>query len=151
MVGMNKGNALKSNEVDNLNMQYEEKALDWMADMLDLPDWFKRQNGAQSAIYSSAGDSFLNVALAAKNRQRMVNPEADLIDKQVGYMSIVSNVAVERSIKFSNLIVHCLKDNREWNIVDEFIMKTEEIEAMFEQDIRNGLTPTLFILTVGST
>ena len=30
-------------------------------------------------------------------------------------------------------------------------MKTEEIEAMFEQDIRNGLTPTLFILTVGST
>ena len=81
----------------------------------------------------------------------MVNPEADLIDKQVGYMSIVSNVAVERSIKFSNLIVHCLKDNREWNIVDEFIMKTEEIEEMFEQDIRNGLTPTLFILTVGST
>ena len=100
MVGLNESNNSTSEPVDRLNIKHEEKALDWISDMLKLPSCFKRKNGAQSVIYSSAGDSFLNVALAAKNRQRMLFPEEDLVDKQVGYMSVVSNVAVERSIKF---------------------------------------------------
>ena len=151
MVGLNEANTRKSEEIDSLNMQYEQKALDWMADMLDLPEKFRRINGAQQAIYTSAGDSFLNVALAAKNRQRMLNPDKNLVDKQVGYLSMLSNSAVERSVKFSNLRVNCIKDTVKCEIVDDFPIYTEYLENLFEEDIRKGLTPTLFILTLGST
>ena len=151
MVGLNEANARRSEKVDSLNMEYEQKALDWMADMLDLPEKFRRMNGAQQAIYSSAGDSFLNIALAAKNRQRMLNPDINLVDNQVGYMSMVSNVAVERSIKFSNLRINCIKDTVKCEIVEDFPISTQYLGNLFQEDIRKGLTPTLFILTVGST
>ena len=37
MVGLNESNKSKSEPVDRLNIKYEEKALDWIADMLKLP------------------------------------------------------------------------------------------------------------------
>ena len=151
MVGLNENNKSKSEPVDRLNIKYEEKALDWIADMLKLPSWYSRKKGAQSAIYSSAGDSFLNVALAAKNRQRLQFPDENLVDKQVGYMSIVSNSAVERSIKFWNLILNYIKDSKRSQLIDDFPIISEELEAMFESDVRKGLKPTIYILTLGST
>ena len=37
MVGLNESNISTSEPIDRLNIRYEEKALDWIADMLKLP------------------------------------------------------------------------------------------------------------------
>ena len=150
MVGWNERNSSKFELIDSLNMKYEGKVLNWMADLLDLPDWLRRENGAQSGIYSSAGCSFLNVTVAAKHRQRIQNPDLNLIDKQVGYMSTVSSMAVERAIKFSNLIVNYVQNTIKTDIVDDYPLTTEELEKIFENDINQGLKPTIYMLTIGS-
>ena len=66
-------------------------------------------------------------------------------------MSILSNIAVERAIKYSNLNLHLVNSIGKTKIVDEFPVSADEVEAMFEEDISKGLKPTLYILTIGST
>ena len=151
MIGLNEINLTASDPLQLKNYDYEETVLEWIADMLDLPDCFRAKSGATACIFSAADDSFYSTALAAKNRQKQKYPDKNLVDKQVGYMSIHSNIAVERTIKYSNLNLHLVNSIGKTKIVDEFPVSTEEVEAMFEEDIAKGLYPTLYILTVGST
>ena len=74
-----------------------------------------------------------------------------MVDKQVGYMSIHSNITVERAIKYSNLNLHLVNSIGKTKIVDEFPVSANKVEVMFEEDIANGLKPTLYIITIGST
>jgi len=66
-------------------------------------------------------------------------------------MTPVSNLAVERSITFSNLKLHYIKCEEGEHKVDEYPITAESIEKEFQKDIDNGLIPTLFITSLGST
>ena len=75
----------------------------------------------------------------------------NIIDKQVGYMTNIGNTAIERSINFSNLILKKVKPSESSKIVDEFPITAEYLEEIFQNDVDNGLVPTFFITTLGST
>ena len=66
-------------------------------------------------------------------------------------MTPLSNLAVERSIKFSNLNLHYIEWESQDNKVDEYPLKAEDIELEFQKDIDSGLIPTIFIISLGST
>lgn len=92
----------------------------------------------------------MNAALAAKNKKQIEFSPRSIIDKQVGYTTTVSNTAAERAIVFSNLIIKHVA-GEESDIVDEYILKSDKLERQFQEDLDNGLAPTIFIMTIGST
>ena len=151
MTALNEGTNLKPDITEKRNAELETKVMGWVADLLNLPDCYSPKNGAHAIMYNTAGDSFLNVALAAKNKKQMEMAPESIIDRQVGYMSTVSNLAVERSIKFSNLHLHHIRCSEPSDKVDEYPLTAEQIEKEFQADIEKGLVPTYFITTIGST
>ena len=86
-------------------------------------------------IYPSAGGLFINIAFAAKHIQRIQNPGLDLVDKQVEYMSTVSNLSVDRSLKHTNLIKTFVKHNIKTEIVDDYPQNAEEIKLFLNQTL----------------
>ena len=102
-------------------------------------------------IANTAGHAFLLIGLAAKNKAQKEHAPESIIDKQVGYMTPLSNLSVERSIKFSNLKLHYIECEPGEHNVDEYSLKAETIEKEFQKDIDNGLVPTVFITSLGST
>lgn len=149
--GLNEGDNYNADPVDRKNAELEDKLLTWIAKLLDLPACFRKENGACQVLYASAGDAFLNAALAAKNKKQMEHAPKCIADKQIGYASRVSNTAVERSIVFANLTLRHVYASDESKIVDDFEITTEGLEQLFQKDVDDGLVPTLFILTIGST
>ena len=100
---LNEGYDTSGNETEDKNSEIEAKVVSWISKLLKMPDCYLPQNGAHGVIYNTAGDAFLNVALAAKNKKQTEMIPECIVDKQTGYMTSVSNVAVQRSIQFSNL------------------------------------------------
>ncbi|CAI2360124.1 unnamed protein product [Moneuplotes crassus] len=148
---MNEGFNLTPDVTEKRNVEVELKVMDWVADLLDLPECYFPKNGAHALIANTAGHTFLLASLAAKNKIQMEHYPNSIVNKQVGYMTPISNLAVERSIKFSNLKLHHIECEREDHLVDEFPLKAESIEREFQKDIDNGLVPTIFITSLGST
>ena len=151
MSGVNEGNNTLSDKWEKRNAELEEKVLDWITNILKIPECFHRKNGGRTVLYPTAGAAFLNVGHAAKNKKQMELSPKNIIDKQVGYMTNIGNTAVERSITFTNLILKKISPIEESKYVDEFPITSEYLEEIFQKDVDNGLVPTFFITTLGST
>jgi aromatic-L-amino-acid/L-tryptophan decarboxylase len=147
---INEGYGLEESEEEKKNREMERVLMGWVGKLLGLNEWFMAKE-AHAVVYNTAGDAFLNIALAAKNKKQMEMEHRRIIDKQVGYMTTVSNIAVQRSIKLSNLKLRRIEPVHSSDLVDDFPITAEQLELIFKEDIDNGFVPTLFITTVGST
>ncbi len=129
--------------------ELETRVLDWLADMLQLPEKFRSTSVGGAVIQDTASSAALSALLAARERKTnyQTNDTGNL-GNLVAYVSGHTHSSVEKAVKIAGIG----KNNLRLIGVDEKLaMRPELLEAAINEDISNGLVPFFVCATVGTT
>jgi aromatic-L-amino-acid decarboxylase len=129
--------------------ELETRVLDWLADMLQLPEKFRSTSVGGAVIQDTASSAALSALLAARERKTnyQTNDTGNL-GNLVAYVSGHTHSSVEKAVKIAGIG----KNNLRLIGVDEKLaMRPELLEAAINEDIANGLVPFFVCATVGTT
>ncbi|MFO8034688.1 MAG: pyridoxal-dependent decarboxylase, partial [Candidatus Bipolaricaulota bacterium] len=129
--------------------ELETHVLDWLADMLGLPEGFRSSGAGGGVIQDSASSATLCAVLAARERaEGMACRDKGLKLPLVAYASKEAHSSVEKAAAIAGLggeRLHLVE-------VDErFAMRPEALAEAVKRDRRAGLHPFFVCATVGTT
>ncbi|HWW00047.1 MAG TPA: pyridoxal-dependent decarboxylase [Candidatus Acidoferrum sp.] len=129
--------------------ELETHMLDWVADLLALPEKFKSSGPGGGVIQDSASSAVLCALLAARERATgFQSNERGCDGRLVAYTSPHAHSSVEKAAKVAGLG----RENLRVIPVDErCAMRPGDLENQLAQDRQSGLTPCLVSVTVGTT
>ncbi len=129
--------------------ELETHVLDWLVDMLALPDRFRSESAGGGVIQDSASSATLCALLAARERATHYRSNEKGCDgRLVAYTSTQAHSSIEKAIRIAGLGV----DNLRLVDVDErFAMRPEALATQIEADRQAGLAPCFVCATVGTT
>jgi aromatic-L-amino-acid decarboxylase len=125
--------------------ELETHVLDWMVELLGLPDRFL-SGGAGGGVIEDSASSATLVALLA-GRQRAVDAGAGLVDL-VAYASAHTHSSLEKAARIAGL------RGDQVRIVEvdaEFALRPEALAAAIDEDRAAGRVPFFCCATVGTT
>ena len=129
--------------------ELETHVLDWVADMLDLPEGFKSTGPGGGVIQDSASSATLCALLAARERATSdVGNQQGPDGRLVAYASLEAHSSVEKAVGIAGL---GRRNLRLIQVDEAFAMRPEELARQIEQDQQNGLVPCFVCATVGTT
>ncbi len=129
--------------------ELETRVLDWLANMLQLPDKFKSTSAGGAVIQDTASSAALSSVLAARERKTnyQTNDSGNL-GNLVAYVSSQTHSSLEKAIKIAGIG----KNNLRLIGVDENLaMRSDLLENTIQEDLQAGLIPFFVCATVGST
>jgi len=129
--------------------EVETHVLDWLVDMMGMPDKFKSSSSGGGVIQDTASSSTLISLIGAREYASNGEFNMDNNSKRLtAYVSSQSHSSIEKAIKVTGLG----KDSMRVIAVDEqFAMIPEKLLEQIEQDLKNGFTPAFVCATVGTT
>ncbi len=129
--------------------ELETHVLDWVAEMLDLPQTFRSTASGGGVIQDSASSATLCALLAARERAlRNSSPKAKLRQRLVAYTSTQAHSSVEKAVRIAGLN----PDNLRFIEVDDtYAMRPEALAQRVAADQAAGLLPFFVSATVGTT
>jgi aromatic-L-amino-acid decarboxylase len=122
--------------------ELESHVLDWLVDMLGLPEQFKSSQAGGGVIQDSASSATLVALLAAREQKT-----AD-INKLVAYTSTQAHSSMEKAVKIAGLRRENL---RSLEVDANYAMRASALQQCIEADIKAELTPCFLAATVGTT
>ncbi len=129
--------------------ELETHVMDWLVDMLALPEHFKSSNTGGGVIQDTASSASLCGVLAG--RERATNFASDKKGgdgRLVAYASTQAHSSIEKAVRIAGLG----SDNlRLITVDDSFAMKPQALAQQIEKDRQAGLTPCFVCATVGTT
>jgi len=129
--------------------ELETHVLDWLVDMLDLPEKFKSTGTGGGVIQDTASSATLCALVAAREKASNGNINETGFDGTLRvYTSSQSHSSIEKAVKIAGIGKHNL---RSIAVDNEFAMRPSELRGAIEQDITDGLTPAFVCATVGTT
>jgi len=129
--------------------ELETLVLDWLVDMLHLPEKFKSTSTGGGVIHDTASSAILCALLAAREKASNGKINETGFDGTLRvYTSNQAHSSIEKAVKITGIGKHNL---RSITVDDEFAMRPSELRRAVEQDIRDGLTPAFVCATVGTT
>jgi len=129
--------------------ELETHVLDWLVEMLDLPEVFLSTSSGGGVIQDSASSATLCAVLAARERATMGATNRGGVDRKLtAYASSQAHSSVEKAVRIAGLG----SDGLHPIAVDEnFAMDPGVLERALEDDRRSGATPAIVIATAGTT
>ena len=129
--------------------ELETHVLDWLVEMLGLPDFFKSSSDGGGVIQDSASSGALCALLAARERATDFETNRDGVRSRLAtYTSTQTHSSVTKAVKIAGIG----EDNLRLIEVDEnFAMNPAALEKRIHEDRASGLTPTFVCATVGTT
>ena len=129
--------------------ELETHVLDWLVDMLALPEKFKSTETGGGVIQDSASSASLCALLAARERATGYGSNEHGCDGHlVAYASSQTHSSIEKAVKIAGLG----RDNlRIIEVDDRFAMRPDHLARQIERDRQAGLTPCFVCATVGTT
>lgn len=129
--------------------ELETHVLDWLADLLGLPDCFKSTSTGGGVIQDSASSATLCAIVAARERATAGQTNrAGVRLPLVAYASTEAHSSVEKGVRIAGLG----SDNlRRIDVDRHFAMRPECLAAAIEEDQRTGRIPTIVCATLGTT
>jgi len=129
--------------------ELETHVLDWLVDMLDLPEKFRSTGAGGGVIEDSASSASLCALLAARERATgYASNEKGCQGRLVAYASTQTHSSVEKAVKIAGLG----RENLHVVEVDEqFAMRPDALAQRIERDRQAGLIPCFVCATVGTT
>jgi aromatic-L-amino-acid decarboxylase len=122
--------------------ELESKVLDWLVDLMGLPQNWRSDGPGGGVIQMSASDSTHAVMVVARNRR----VEAGPAERMVVYVSDQAHSSIEKGCNIAG-VGHCRKIG-----VDEvFAMRPDALEAAIQRDFDDGLNPIAVVSAVGTT
>jgi aromatic-L-amino-acid decarboxylase len=129
--------------------ELETLMLDWMAELLDLPERFRSDGPGGGVIQGTASEATLCAILAARERATGgQSNEAGAKQELVAYTSAQAHSATEKGIRIAGIGSGNLR------IVphdDSFAMRPEALAAAMAMDRAAGRTPFFVTATAGTT
>jgi len=132
--------------------ELEVVMMDWLAQMLNLPQGFMSGGKGGGVIQGTASEATLVALLAARSRMvaklKKTHPEmeeGEILSKLVCYTSDQAHSSVERSALLGAVKCHKVVSN------DREEMKGDALKAAIEEDIQKGLLPFFVVATLGTT
>jgi aromatic-L-amino-acid decarboxylase len=124
--------------------ELETHVMDWMVELLGLPDRFRSDGAGGGVIQESASGATLCALLAARWRAAGDGP----FDRLRAYTSTQSHSSVEKAVRIAGL----RPDQLRLVEVDEgYAMRDDALAAAMAEDRAAGLTPFFVVATVGTT
>ncbi len=123
--------------------------LDWLVDMLGLPERFLSSSPGGGVIQDSASGASLCALLAARERCSQFATNARGVS---GRMTAYTSTQAHSSIEKAMMVAGLGRENLRTIDVDEkFALRPERLEAAIAEDLRSGARPCLVVATVGTT
>jgi aromatic-L-amino-acid decarboxylase len=129
--------------------ELESHVLDWLVEMLGLPQKFLSSNTGGGVIQDTASSAALCALLAARERAtNYVSNRRGCDGKLVAYTSSQAHSSIEKAAQIAGIG----RENLRLIAVDsKFAMRPELLAQQIDQDRRAGLTPFFVCATVGTT
>lgn len=124
--------------------ELETHVLDWMAELLGLPDRFRSDGAGGGVIEDSASSATLCALLAARWRAAGDGPFTHLR----AYTSSQAHSSVEKAVRIAGLAPGQL---RTLDVDDDFALRPDALAAAMAEDRAAGLTPFFVVANVGTT
>jgi aromatic-L-amino-acid decarboxylase len=125
--------------------EVETHVLDWVVDLLGLPDRFRSTGAGGGVIQDSASSATLCALLAA--RERAVGSGVPLADLVV-YASTQAHSSLEKGARIAGLAADQL---RLIGVDDDHALRADELAAAVDEDRAAGRVPCLVMATIGTT
>jgi aromatic-L-amino-acid decarboxylase len=129
--------------------ELETLVLDWLVEMLGLPETFLSSGSGGGVIQDSASSSSLCAILAARERATAFRSnEEGCRTELVAYTSTQAHSSIEKDVKVAGI------GRRNLRLIDvdaDFAMRPELLEKAIEEDKRAGTLPFFVCATVGTT
>jgi aromatic-L-amino-acid decarboxylase len=129
--------------------ELETHVLDWLAEMLGLPEKFMSNTKGGGVIQDTASNATLSALLAARERStNFSSNENGIENKLIVYASTQTHSSIDKAVKIAGMG----KNNLRLIDVDEqFSMRPELLSRQIEADREAGLIPSFVCATVGTT
>jgi aromatic-L-amino-acid decarboxylase len=129
--------------------EVETHVLDWLVEMLGLPEKFLSSKSGGGVIHDTASSAVLCALLAAREQAtNSASNRAGCNGKLVAYTSSQAHSSIEKAVKIAGMG----SENLRLIEVDEnFAMRPEDLLRKIQADRKAGLTPAFVCATVGTT
>ena len=129
--------------------ELETRVLDWLAEMMGMPEKFKSTSSGGGVIQDTASTSALTAIIAARERAtKFESNQKGVRQKLVAYISTQTHSSLEKAIKMAGIG----KDNLRLIDVDEhFAMNPELLRKEIQTDKEAGLIPFFICGALGTT
>lgn len=129
--------------------ELETRVMDWLAEMLALPEQFRSASTGGGVIQDSASSAALCAILAARERATDFKTNLQGGDgKLVAYISTQTHSSLEKAVKIAGIgsanLCQIAVDER-------FAMRPDALLEQIRRDREAGLTPFFVCATVGTT
>jgi len=129
--------------------ELETHVMDWVADMLGLPDQFKSSGSGGGVIQDSASSASLCALLAGRERATRYQSNKDGCD---GNLTVYASTQAHSSIEKAAKIAGIGSENIRLIPVDEtFAFRPDALAAKIKEDRNAGKIPCFVSATVGTT
>ncbi len=129
--------------------ELETHVLDWLVEMLGLPERFLSSGRGGGVIQDTASSASLCALVAARERTSGGKTNEEGCDgKLTAYCSNQAHSSIEKAVKIAGLGRHNL---RAIESDAEFRMRPEALEEAIARDRREGKTPCFVCATIGTT
>ena len=125
--------------------ELETHVLDWVVDLLGLPERFRSDGPGGGVIQDSASSATLCALLAARHRTQAPVQDAHRLTV---YASTQAHSSVDKAVRIAGLDEEALRHvavDATWG------MDVDALAAAVEADVADGFIPTLVVATVGTT
>lgn len=126
--------------------ELETHVLDWMAELLGLPDGFRSDGDGGGVIEESASGATLCALLAARWRAAGDGPFTHLR----AYTSSQAHSSIEKAVRIAGLAPEQLR-TLEVDEADAFALRADVLAAAMAEDRAAGFTPFFVVANVGTT
>jgi aromatic-L-amino-acid decarboxylase len=129
--------------------ELETHVLDWLVDMLGLPEQFKSTTAGGGVIQDTASSASLCALLAARERATgLQSNEKGCDGRLVAYTSNQTHSSVEKAVKIAGIGRENL---RAIDVAGDFAMRPDALARQIRDDRQAGLIPCFVCGTVGTT
>jgi aromatic-L-amino-acid decarboxylase len=129
--------------------ELETHVLDWMVELLGLPDRFLSSGAGGGVIQDSASSAVLCALLAARERATEGGANRHGLDRRLAvYTSTQAHSSVEKAVRIAGLGSEAI---RFIGVDDRCAMRADELDRRVEEDLDQGTLPCMVAATVGST
>ena len=129
--------------------ELETHVLDWLVDMLALPEQFKSSSTGGGVIQDAASSASLCAVLAARERATEFESNARGLRRPVTvYASAQTHSSVEKAVRIAGIGDENL---RSIEVDESFALCPEALEEAIKADVATGRLPAMVCATVGTT
>lgn len=129
--------------------EVETRVMDWLVDMLGLPDHFKSFSTGGGVIQDTASSSALTAVVAARERATVFTSNQKGLEKRlVAYVSTQTHSSLEKAIKIAGIGAANL---RLIEVDESYAMKPGLLKKQIADDKAAGFIPFFACATIGTT